>query len=227
MVWIIKIAFSASRDGVRSKMRRLAVLQSAPVDNKRQLVIVRRDGIEHLLMIGGPNDVVIETGFNNPNEVEQAAPTVKTEPPKNESVHAKIDSQQGLKSAPPIMAKPRAGGPSRTTPVSPLDDRVEPSLGETPSARDSNVTQMPNMAPIEKLQELARSKPDSEHKTLKYPGLLRGGSKQKGVDSLVSGNKNQKHADDSVNLDAASAHQSEPEGADTASKHEKDNAKQD
>ena len=31
------------------------------LDGQRQLVIVRRDNVEHLLMIGGPNDVVVES----------------------------------------------------------------------------------------------------------------------------------------------------------------------
>lgn len=43
--------------------RRLAVVEHASVDGKRRLVLVRRDGVEHLMMIGGPVDVVIETGI--------------------------------------------------------------------------------------------------------------------------------------------------------------------
>jgi len=31
------------------------------LDRQRQLVIIRRDNVEHLLMIGGPNDLVIES----------------------------------------------------------------------------------------------------------------------------------------------------------------------
>ncbi|CAA7612777.1 flagellar biosynthetic protein FliO [Magnetospirillum sp. UT-4] len=40
--------------------RRLQVLESAPVDARRRLVLVRRDGTEHLLLVGGGNDLVVE-----------------------------------------------------------------------------------------------------------------------------------------------------------------------
>ena len=41
---------------------RLAVVDHANVDGRRRLILVRRDNIEHLIMTGGPVDVVIETG---------------------------------------------------------------------------------------------------------------------------------------------------------------------
>jgi hypothetical protein len=39
------------------------VVDSAAVDGRRKLVIIRRDNVEHLLMIGGPSDVVVETNL--------------------------------------------------------------------------------------------------------------------------------------------------------------------
>jgi flagellar protein FliO/FliZ len=44
----------------RARQPRLAVIDAAVVDGRRRLVLVRRDNVEHLLMIGGPSDVVIE-----------------------------------------------------------------------------------------------------------------------------------------------------------------------
>ncbi len=43
--------------------RRLDVIDHANVDGKRRLLLVRRDNVEHLIMTGGPVDVVIETGI--------------------------------------------------------------------------------------------------------------------------------------------------------------------
>jgi flagellar protein FliO/FliZ len=43
--------------------RRLDVVEHAAVDSRRRLVLVRRDNVEHLIMTGGPVDVVIETGI--------------------------------------------------------------------------------------------------------------------------------------------------------------------
>lgn len=62
VLWLVR-RFSGSRLGSsanRGRMPRLAVIDAAPVDNRRRLVLVRRDNVEHLLMIGGPSDIVIE-----------------------------------------------------------------------------------------------------------------------------------------------------------------------
>jgi flagellar biogenesis protein FliO len=60
--WLVR-RFASNRLGTntnRSRMPRLAVIDAAAVDGRRRLVLVRRDNIEHLLMIGGPTDIVVE-----------------------------------------------------------------------------------------------------------------------------------------------------------------------
>src|SRR5882724_1030880 len=55
--------FATNRLGAntnRGRMPRLAVIDAAAVDGRRRLVLVRRDNVEHLLMIGGPSDIVVE-----------------------------------------------------------------------------------------------------------------------------------------------------------------------
>lgn len=47
--------------GARHRGPRLAVLDTAAVDQRRRLILVRRDDVEHLIMIGGPTDLVIES----------------------------------------------------------------------------------------------------------------------------------------------------------------------
>src|SRR5271166_6812626 len=49
-----------SNAGTRGRQPRLAVVDAATVDGRRRLILVRRDNVEHLLMIGGPSDVVVE-----------------------------------------------------------------------------------------------------------------------------------------------------------------------
>lgn len=43
--------------------RRLDVVEQWSLDARRRLVLIRRDNVEHLIMTGGPVDVVIETGI--------------------------------------------------------------------------------------------------------------------------------------------------------------------
>ena len=52
---------------------RLAVMEQAHVDRTRRLVLIRRDDVEHLIMTGGPVDVVIETGIAAPLHEEEMA----------------------------------------------------------------------------------------------------------------------------------------------------------
>lgn len=65
--------------GGKSREPRLMVLDAAAVDPKRRLVLIRRDDVEHLIMIGGPTDIVIESGIGDRSRparaAEDAAPT--------------------------------------------------------------------------------------------------------------------------------------------------------
>src|SRR5215470_793740 len=54
---------SAGRLGttaLRGRQPRLALIEVAGIDARRSLVLIRRDNVEHLLLIGGPTDVVVE-----------------------------------------------------------------------------------------------------------------------------------------------------------------------
>jgi flagellar protein FliO/FliZ len=62
LAWGVR-RFAGNRLGAntnRGRMPRLAVIDAAAVDGRRRLVLVRRDNVEHLLMIGGPTDIVVE-----------------------------------------------------------------------------------------------------------------------------------------------------------------------
>jgi flagellar protein FliO/FliZ len=66
-IWIVRAYLNGTPPrisffGPRAEPR-LAVVDHANVDGRRRLVLVRRDNIEHLIMTGGPVDVVIETGI--------------------------------------------------------------------------------------------------------------------------------------------------------------------
>ena len=47
--------------GGRARQARLGIVDAFDLDRQRQLIIVRRDNTEHLIMIGGPNDILIES----------------------------------------------------------------------------------------------------------------------------------------------------------------------
>jgi flagellar protein FliO/FliZ len=74
--WLVR-RFAGSRLGTntsRGRMPRLAVIDAAAVDGRRRLVLVRRDNIEHLLMIGGPTDIVVESNIVRANAARDQMP---------------------------------------------------------------------------------------------------------------------------------------------------------
>ena len=63
--WLVR-RFAGNRLGAntsRGRMPRLAIIDAAVIDGRRRLVLVRRDNIEHLVMIGGPTDIVVESNI--------------------------------------------------------------------------------------------------------------------------------------------------------------------
>jgi flagellar protein FliO/FliZ len=65
LVWAFKTFFgkSSSSAFLRPRAKRLGVVETAAVDSKRKLYLIRRDDVEHLVIIGGPVDVVVEAGI--------------------------------------------------------------------------------------------------------------------------------------------------------------------
>jgi flagellar protein FliO/FliZ len=72
--WAFKtFVMSGGRAGagfLRGRDRRLAVVETASVDARRKLILLRRDDVEHLIMTGGPVDVLIETGIEGHRHLE-------------------------------------------------------------------------------------------------------------------------------------------------------------
>lgn len=61
--------------------KRIAVVEQVVIDGKRSLLLVRRDDVEHLLMTGGPMDIVIETGIDT-TRAPGFSVTQPTRPPR-------------------------------------------------------------------------------------------------------------------------------------------------
>ncbi|RDD62584.1 flagellar biosynthetic protein FliO [Ferruginivarius sediminum] len=77
------LAWGANRLGLGGRLtpntgkkhRRLSVVEVAPLDGRRKLVLLRRDAVEHLVLIGQGNDVLIETGIAAPAAPAKAPDT--------------------------------------------------------------------------------------------------------------------------------------------------------
>ncbi len=78
-IWFVRRYSGIRLGGIgRGRVPRLAVVDALPVDRRRKLVLIRRDNVEHLLLLGGPGDVVVETAIQrvrqrNPQQAAQMA----------------------------------------------------------------------------------------------------------------------------------------------------------
>jgi flagellar protein FliO/FliZ len=83
----------APRTTNRSRQPRLGIVDIYELDRQRQLILLRRDNVEHLLLVGGPNDVVVERNVIrsagsrlpadavlNPEPTSEPAPNLAPEP---------------------------------------------------------------------------------------------------------------------------------------------------
>jgi len=145
-VWLLKLVFSVSSNGVRGRNRRLAVIDTLALDQKRQLLIVRRDNVEHLILTGGPQDLVVETGIAV-EEVQPAQPSRRPIP------------MVGGRRAPEPRHQPQAE-PTAGVPVTATPGPAAP-VAATPATA------------IERLRELGRPANQRAARSLRHTGLLR------------------------------------------------------
>lgn len=67
--WVLK-RFGGGGIRARQGSRRLAVVEVRPLDPQHKLVLVARDGVEHLILLAASHSVVVETGIAPPDPAE-------------------------------------------------------------------------------------------------------------------------------------------------------------
>lgn len=108
--------------GGKNRQPRLQVLDAAAVDTRRRLVLVRRDNVEHLIMIGGPTDIVIESGISRLAAGTPAAPASAA----NRPTHPEPSDMTVPFSALPSAA-PRTAPTQRPAPAEPRVEAARPN----------------------------------------------------------------------------------------------------
>jgi flagellar biogenesis protein FliO len=66
---------------LRGRQPRLAVLEHTLVEGRRRLYLVRRDNVEHLLLIGGPTDIVVEPNIVRATAAARETPVARPPAP--------------------------------------------------------------------------------------------------------------------------------------------------
>jgi flagellar protein FliO/FliZ len=130
--------------GPRGRQARLAVIDAAAVDTRRRLVLIKRDNVEHLLMIGGPTDIVVESN------ITRTAVTSREPRPIPESTHRHAMSSDGAEWMPlePAARTLRtAGDLTASVPEPPARTAREAMVDSMQSVRSSPVRRSPASEP--------------------------------------------------------------------------------
>lgn len=121
---VVVLALRAWGRGIKpSAGRRLGIVDAFDLDRHRQLVIIRRDHVEHLIMIGGPNDLVVESDIVRSQATVgegRRDPVVAPSPAMAPSQAAATSKQPSATAAvaPPVDLRPTPPMP-RANPMTP------------------------------------------------------------------------------------------------------------
>ncbi|HVY20901.1 MAG TPA: flagellar biosynthetic protein FliO [Bauldia sp.] len=103
----------------RGRVPRLAVIDAMPVDGRRKLVLVRRDNIEHLILVGGPTDVVVEQAIQRPRLRPAAKPQSAPMPAPAANDPLFDPPAPAVETAPPMPFPQRSSAPPPPPPFRP------------------------------------------------------------------------------------------------------------
>lgn len=121
LFWIIRRIGGGGGTGRRGS--RLGIVEAAVVDRSRRLVLIRRDAVEHLVMIGGPQDVVVE------NNITKTEPSLSAAA-NNRGGGPDLGIRPGAQAA--VTADPAPAEPKLARPPEPP---VEPAAPQPVAAR--------------------------------------------------------------------------------------------
>lgn len=115
--------------GGRNRKTRLAVMDATAVDSHRRLVLVRRDDVEHLILIGGPTDVVVERDIRlagSRRATPGSEPALAQPPVRTQAPTPPAPPPRAVPPQPPVAAPPRPAPP----PVQPSVARPAPPTSQ-------------------------------------------------------------------------------------------------
>ena len=170
--------------GGRGRQQRLGVVDAFDMDRQRQLVLVRRDNTEHLVMIGGPNDLLIESTIIRAEMRERSSPAAR-EATGQEAARLPVPESWAPPASPaaptmandpipePALAPARtsveATSPTMSTPT-PVPSAPAPIVrGETSPPSPPNVSPLAPSPGLEEAYEVPATRPVIPRSPLRPP----------------------------------------------------------
>jgi hypothetical protein len=152
--------------GGKNRQPRLAVLDAAAVDTRRRLVLIRRDDVEHLIMIGGPTDIVIESRIM----LDTAAPESARPPEPQRTAEPRRPIEAPVATRPEVKPQSVAMETVAAEPV--LQTRAEPAR-PAPEAEPAPTPELPSVPrfapPIQPAQQSTFNVAQAPAPAISYP----------------------------------------------------------
>lgn len=153
--WIVRTIRPSLNIGGQARggrPQRLAITDAFALDREgRRLVIIRRDNVEHLLLIGGPNDVLVEGNIlRGERSARERAPRQVTEADALQAAEAAFTVELPRPDAAPTSVVVPPAAPVLPAPFQPAPRPVSPSppSAPPPPASSAAVISVPQPPPV-------------------------------------------------------------------------------
>lgn len=155
--WFLKKRGLINIQHLKSKQARMKIVEVIAIDTKRRLVLVSRDNQEHLILIGGNNDLIVE---NNINVSEGESTTALEQYPQEsfkksenlepltsntqtfEQEEIQVEDENNISPPPSLQDKL----------IATLDDARSKQTNDTSSPQNSNETNADFKKPIDEFE---------------------------------------------------------------------------
>ncbi|WP_310619214.1 flagellar biosynthetic protein FliO [Flexibacterium corallicola] len=151
--------------GSRNRQPRIAIMDAADVDNRRRLLLIRRDNVEHLILVGGHNDVVVE------QNIIRGVP-VSSGLGRRSPLHDVSNQQDGSYEQAPKAADEGAIAASSLSPAASTNANTHQGLGEhRPYTPPKAMEPRTASAPLAKPEALKSVSPAAQNKPIPSAGV--------------------------------------------------------
>ena len=167
-VWILKMLFNVSGSMVRGRQKRLAVIDSLALDNKHNLLLVRRDDVEHLLTVSSSGVSVVETAIPTSSLETHTSPRETQPSPKEPKVQTPQENKASAERLGLTKIIPVGAPLAQTNEATAAQANIEP-LHSVPMDEQASGLAKPHLPPVSE----NHSTQEAAAPPLRHTGLLR------------------------------------------------------
>ena len=181
--WALSRSGRGRSAGASGRQLRLAIINSAGFEGSRRLILIRRDNVEHLLMIGGPTDVVVETNILHVAGAPSELPVTRSPAAAGRQPGAVPQADKGSRPLPPeqtaiphpaLQFKPPVPPPFRPLSQEPVAGQFQAKAEPPMQLKRDTLAALANElstrapAPPKGLATVARPHPIEPHPELRF-----------------------------------------------------------